>query len=583
MFPRRAIEFVFVAALAALTGACLSAGLGAAAALAAPPPPPSQEQGDVLNRGPVHEAFAEPVNVQVQAPLVVNKEPPAAIEEDPPAQRPEGDHFVWIPGYWAWDADRSDFLWVSACWRAAPPNRVWVPGYWAAITEERAKSRGGVSVSVGGVVNVQVGGGRPRTEEVVVGWEWIPGFWAPAGTQEIEYLPAPPAPEEIDPPGAPPQADVVWVPGCWYWRDGRYVHRPGYWLREQADWVWAPSHYIWTPRGYIFCEGHWDYSLDRRGVLFAPVYFPRSVYSRRGFRYSPAVVIDLGALSVSLFTDPRYGHYYFGDYYDDAYVQAGIYPAFECERNHSWYDPIYEHERWRGIRADPKWYEHQQQEFDRRHADKDLRPPRTYNELQAKLPRLSEAQRKNVEFAHPLAAVVSDKNTTMKFGQVSADEKQKIVNQAEDLHKFRQERSRLEGTVNPNLKTGNAPTGTPPSGTPPPSPSPRGTFVTPSPSPSPAGTPPPPPPRGLFVTPSPSPSPAGTPPPSPPPTITPTVRGPAYVPPPDLHVTESEKVKITPPPTILVKPAGPAAGDKGTPPPPPDELKRRDQVDKKGG
>ena len=34
-----------------------------------------------------------------------------------------------------------------------------------------------------------------------------------------------------------------------------------------------PAHYVWTPRGYVFVDGYYDYSVARRGVLFAPVYF----------------------------------------------------------------------------------------------------------------------------------------------------------------------------------------------------------------------------------------------------------------------------------------------------------------------
>ena len=52
------------------------------------PPIPEQEQPEVLTSGPVHEAFAEPVNVQVQAGLVVPDEPPAKIQELPPAEKP---------------------------------------------------------------------------------------------------------------------------------------------------------------------------------------------------------------------------------------------------------------------------------------------------------------------------------------------------------------------------------------------------------------------------------------------------------------------------------------------------------------
>ena len=176
-----------------------------------------------------------------------------------------------------------------------------------------------------------------------------------------------------------------------------------------------PSHYVWTPRGYVFAEGHWDYSLERRGVLFAPVYFPRSVYERAGFSYSPSIVIDIGMLQVSLFTYPRYSHYYFGDYYDDAYLRIGIYPRFESERSHTWYDPIYEYDRWQNRRTEPRWEEHERHEYDLRRADKDLRPARTYREMETRLAKLPEPQRRDLQMARPLTAVVAAKATPLKL------------------------------------------------------------------------------------------------------------------------------------------------------------------------
>jgi hypothetical protein len=136
-----------------------------------PPPIPAQEQPEVLTSGPVHEAFAEPVNLQIQDGLVAPKPPPANIAEIAPAQRPVGEQFVLVPGYWAWDTDRDDYIWISACWRAIPPSMSWVPGYWAKVDE---------------------------------GWEWVAGFWAQSGTQEIEYLPAPPALAVVQPLGSLP-------------------------------------------------------------------------------------------------------------------------------------------------------------------------------------------------------------------------------------------------------------------------------------------------------------------------------------------------------------------------------------------
>ena len=78
---------------------------------------------EVDTRGPIHEAFAQPASPKPVAPPIVPKKPPEPITELPPDQRPEGDQMMWIPGYWAYDDERGDFLWVSGIWRAPPPKR----------------------------------------------------------------------------------------------------------------------------------------------------------------------------------------------------------------------------------------------------------------------------------------------------------------------------------------------------------------------------------------------------------------------------------------------------------------------------
>jgi hypothetical protein len=104
----------------------------------------AQEGVEVMARGPVHEAFAE-VSIRSPRPSpVVNKQPPNPIEEMPPDQKPEGANVIWLPGYWAWDDDRSDFIWVSGIWRDVPPDRQWVAGYWNQVEE---------------------------------GWQWVGGYW----------------------------------------------------------------------------------------------------------------------------------------------------------------------------------------------------------------------------------------------------------------------------------------------------------------------------------------------------------------------------------------------------------------------
>jgi len=413
------------------------------------PPMPDQEQIEVLTSGPVHEAFAEPVNLQTQTGLAAPHQPPADIEEIPPTDRPQDDRFVWIPGYWGWDADRDDFIWVSACWRMGPPNMYWVPGYWTQVIDVQEVDRAGVDVRVGGL-DVRVGGGTKAVE--TVSWEWVSGFWRQSDTREIEYLPAPPAPMDLEPPGPPPTADNMWVPGCWYWDQGQYVRRPGYWLRQQSDWIWSPSHYRWTPRGYVFERGHWDYSLERRGVLFAPVYFPRSVYARPGYTYSPSIAIDIGVLTANLFIYPRYGHYYFGDYYDDAYRTRGIYPQFERERIHTWYDPIYTYDRWHHGRTDKRWEENQRREYDQRRSDKNLRPAHTYREMESRAANMPNTQRRDFELAKPLKTIVQRKSSPMKFKQIKPDAQQKIARQATDVQKFRQERVKWETTGSTDSK-----------------------------------------------------------------------------------------------------------------------------------
>jgi hypothetical protein len=375
-------------------------------------PPEEQPAGvEVLTRGPVNEAFDEPVSLQAEAGLVAPSQPPPNIEEVPPADRPQGNRYVWVPGYWSWDADRNDFIWVSACWRVAPPNMYWVPGYWTPVTG---------------------------------GWEWVPGFWAPAGTRSIDYLPAPPETVDIEAPGPPPAQDRVWVPGCWYWYQNRYVRRPGYWLQAQPGWVWVPSHYHWSPRGYVFAEGHWDYVVAQRGVLFAPVYFPSSVYARVGFSYSPTIAIDIWLLVANLFAYPRYSHYYFGDYYDDAYLRVGIYPRFDCERIHTWYDPGYQYDRWRGRRIDPRWEERQRQDYDRRRADRDLRPARTYHEQEARMGKLPEPQRRTIGLAGPLRTIVERQASPPKLEQINTEQRQKIAKSGSDVRRFRDERVKWE-------------------------------------------------------------------------------------------------------------------------------------------
>ena len=100
----------------AIFGTCLV--LDRAGYCAEPSDTGDEQDAEVLTRGPVHEAFAGVITSNPEPGAVVPKAPPAAIEEVPPDEKPEGDNVAWIPGYWAWDDERTDFLWVSGVWRA---------------------------------------------------------------------------------------------------------------------------------------------------------------------------------------------------------------------------------------------------------------------------------------------------------------------------------------------------------------------------------------------------------------------------------------------------------------------------------
>jgi hypothetical protein len=400
----KAVTMIAMAVVLA-TGALYGEATGQA------PPIPSEEQPEVLTRGPVNEAFAQPVNLEDQTGLTAPTAPPANIAEVPPPERPAGDQFAWVPGYWAWDSDRNGYIWVSGCWRAGPPGMSWVPGYWVKAAE---------------------------------GWQWVAGFWSPVSNNEIVYLPAPPALTNVEPPGPALSPDQIWVPPCWYWYQGQYVQRPGYWIAAQADWVWVPSHYVWTPRGYVFATGHWDYALGHRGVLFAPVYFPRRLYERPSFSYTLSIAVDIGNLEFGLFTRPQYSHYYFGDYYDSTYIGIGIFPWYECEQRHTWYDPIYVHDRWRHRKDEPRWEQNERQEYARRRDDKALRPPKTYRELERRVSNMPTSQRRNFEIAEPMTRYAAVKTTTFKFEQTKPEARQQISRHADDVHKFVDERRHWE-------------------------------------------------------------------------------------------------------------------------------------------
>src|SRR5262249_11229629 len=149
----------------------------------------------------------------------------------------------------------------------------WIPGYWAKVDN---------------------------------GWQWVPGFWLSALMHELTYLPVPPESLETGPPGDPPAPDQIWVPGHWVWNGSNYAWQPGHWIAFHPGWVWTPAEYVCSPNGCIFVDAYWDYSIRRRGVIFAPVQFTGAVYAQPGFYYTPSIVLAVDLLTDYLFCRSHY-------------------------------------------------------------------------------------------------------------------------------------------------------------------------------------------------------------------------------------------------------------------------------------
>lgn len=363
----------------------------------------------VLTSGPVHEAFAETVIYDPEPDMVVMAPPPEALDEQPPDQMPDDPDMTWIPGYWAWDDDRDDYLWISGIWRSVPPTRRYVPGYWTRVGP---------------------------------GYQWTSGFWMDENATEIVYLPEPPERIEPGPPPPAPAPNLIWSPGTWIWDFDRYVWRPGYWVEATPDWLWVPAHYVWGPRGYVFVDGYWDMPIERRGVLFAPVYVSPMLRVSR-YSYAPTVVIDLDIFTDHLFVRPRYRHYYFGDYYATAYVDKGIYPWFSVQSRRVGYDPIYVQRQW-VHRNEPDWERRIVGNFDRMRDNERERPPRTLA-LQMQLGGdRAEAAVKGLVVAKTLQQMAQSSTNRTRFRTVDASDRDVISQKARDATKARESRKVVE-------------------------------------------------------------------------------------------------------------------------------------------
>ena len=243
----------------------------------------------------------------------------------PPEEKPEGD-VVWIGGYWAWDDDRDDFLWVVRLLaHAAATGKEWVAGYW----REQARS-----VAVGARLL-----DRPSQEEQ---------------GPNVTYYPEPPPPPAARPArqaarGRPVLCSGLLDVGRQSLRlAGRLLEPRPSGLRlgcrpttagRRTAMSSSPATGT-TPSPNAAC-------CTRRWCVDAVVVGPRSS-TRRTTRSRDTIVVD------ALFVRPGRCHYYFGDYYGPRYVGLGFHCGYHYSRLH--YDPIIVYNRW-AYRDSPGWFD----------------------------------------------------------------------------------------------------------------------------------------------------------------------------------------------------------------------------------
>jgi hypothetical protein len=263
------------------------------------------------------------------------KVPPPTITEVPPDSKPEGANVKWIPGYWQWDENKNDFIWVSGFYRNVPPNRAWEPGKWI---EKDGK-------------NV-----------------YVPGFWRPIdGTSWREDVPEPPKSVESGPSIPNDNPNAMWVPGGWEYRDKKFVWRAGYWAAPYRDMMWQPSQYVFNGDNYYYMPGYWDYPLENRGLLNAPVYVDQQFIQNPNWSFTPQYGIGVGdangwgngGLFESMYIGPNYNNYYYGNqgdpfgfgglgfgqgYGEPLFGYGGFFPWWGMPGG--FYNPLWNHYNW---------------------------------------------------------------------------------------------------------------------------------------------------------------------------------------------------------------------------------------------
>lgn len=253
-----------------------------------------------LIEGPAHEAYLAPV-LDSTVLEAVTLQPPGLIKENTPLQQDQ--RTVWIPGYWAWDKVRKDFIWIGGVWRRPPPGRQWVPGQW---------------------------------KETEAGWVYVRGFWSDQPAASLEYVKQTPPDALEEKVTDSPGPEYFWAAGHWQYIPAtqKYSWLKGRWEKFDQNWVLVPAHYVWRPEGYVLVNSYWDWTIREMGSSYAGLWIPPD--KRAAYEYNPIVVVDpLFIVRRNFFYYPNYTYFY----------------------NHHYH---YSVEFWNGFSFSPPWWGWQQ-------------------------------------------------------------------------------------------------------------------------------------------------------------------------------------------------------------------------------
>ena len=229
---------------------------------------------------PIHEGFATPVR-DIPPLQAAPSKPPAPINEVVPPQTDSAT--IWIPGYWAYSDELSNFVWVTGAWRRPPPDHQWISGRW---------------------------------QEFESGWVWVSGFWSDKSESQLNFVEQRP-PDSLDDEvaSASDSENSTWAQGYWSWiaDSSQFEWVQGTWMNYDPNWMFVPAHWTWRPEGYVFIDSYWDWPIDMRGSAYSPVYIEPSDFET--VAYEPSSVLDSSYVFDSLLPYyPDYGYLYSNDF-----------------------------------------------------------------------------------------------------------------------------------------------------------------------------------------------------------------------------------------------------------------------------